>query len=321
MDFKNTSDFISGFWNIYVTVLVLVSVLGCAALLWVQSSAKHSVGQTTGHVWDEDLEEYNNPLPSWWRWMFYLTVVFALVYLALYPGLGTYGGSFGWSMRGQYEKESAAADQQFIQAYGPLLKMDLAAVAADPKAKEAGQRLFLTYCAQCHGADAKGASGFPNLTDGDWLWGGTSDKIKETIASGRDAMMPAKGLKPDMDAEQARDVAHYVRSLSGLTADSVRVQRGHELFGQACAACHGPEGKGNVGVAPNLTYKVWLYGSSEATVIQTITHGRTNRMPAFGDFLGEAKVHLLAAYVYGLGGGVKDGEPAPVAPAAASEAK
>lgn len=310
MDFKNTSDFISGFWNIYVAGLALVSVIGCAVFLWVQGSASHSIGQTTGHVWDEDLEEYNNPLPSWWRWMFYLTVVFALVYFALYPGLGTYSGSFGWTMRGQYEAESAAAEAQFQAAYGPLLKMDLAAVAADPKAKEVGQRLFLTYCAQCHGSDAKGAKGFPNLTDADWLWGGTSEQIKETILHGRNAMMPAKGLKPDLSAEQIKDVAHYVRSLSGLNADSVRVQRGQELFGQACAACHGAEGKGNVGVAPNLTDKIWLYGSSEETIIETITKGRQNKMPAFGEFLGEGKAHLLAAYVYGLGGGVKANTPA-----------
>lgn len=309
MDFKNTSDFVSGFWNIYVVGLTLASVIGCAVLLWIQGAAKHSVGQTTGHVWDEDLEEYNNPLPSWWRWMFYLTVVFALVYLALYPGLGTYGGSFSWTMRGQYEKESQAADERFNQTYASQLKMDLAAVAADPKAKEVGQRLFLTYCAQCHGADAKGTKGFPNLTDSDWLWGGSAEKIKETILHGRDAMMPAKGLKPDLTTDQIRDLAHYVRSLSGLTADSVRIQRGKELFATACSACHGPEGKGTVGMAPNLTDKVWLYSSSEDVIVETITKGRQNRMPAFGEFLGDAKVHLLAAYVYGLGGGVKATAP------------
>ncbi|HNI69082.1 MAG TPA: cytochrome-c oxidase, cbb3-type subunit III, partial [Nitrospira sp.] len=210
MDFNNTSDFVSGFWNIYVVVLVLVSIVGCGVFLWMQSSAKHAAGQTTGHVWDETLEEYNNPLPSWWRWMFYLTVIFSLVYLALYPGLGNFAGSYGWTMRGQHAKEVAAAEEQFNQAYGPLLKMDVAAVAADPKAKEAGQRLFLTYCAQCHGADAKGTKGFPNLTDSDWLWGGTPDAIKETITKGRDAMMPAKGVKPDMNADQIKDVANYV---------------------------------------------------------------------------------------------------------------
>jgi cytochrome c oxidase cbb3-type subunit 3 len=186
-----------------------------------------------------------------------------------------------------------------------------------------GQRLFLTYCAQCHGSDAKGARGFPNLTDNDWLFGGTPDQIKESILKGRDAMMPAKGVKPDLNGDQIKDLAHYVRSLSGLAADSIRAQRGKELFAPACAACHGPDGKGVLGLAPNLTDKVWLYGSSEETITETITKGRTNRMPAFGEFLGDAKVHLLTAYVYGLGGGVKDAAPAAPAadPAAAAPAE
>lgn len=319
MDFKNTSDFVSNFWNLWVTGVVLVGIIGCGIFLWIQSGAKHAAGETTGHVWDETLEEYNNPLPSWWRWMFYLTIIFALVYLALFPGLGNNPGKFGWTARGQYEIEKAAADEQFNQTYGPLLKQDLVAVAADPKAHEAGQRLFLTYCAQCHGADAKGAKGFPNLTDSDWLWGGTPAQIEETILKGRDAAMPAKGLKPDLNADQIKDLANFVRSLSGLSSDSLRAQRGKELFAQACAACHGPEGKGNIGLAPNLSDKVWLYGSSEDTIIETITKGRQNRMPAWGDFLGDAKVHLLAAYVYGLGGGVKAEAPKPAEAAPAAE--
>ncbi|HEY6897917.1 MAG TPA: cytochrome-c oxidase, cbb3-type subunit III [Rhodocyclaceae bacterium] len=318
MDFNNTSDFVSGFWNIYIIVIVLGGIIGCGILLYFQENAPSTAGQVTGHVWDENLEEYNNPLPNWWRWMFYITIVFGLVYLALYPGLGTYGGNFAWTMRGQYDKEQSVANEAFNNAYGPLLKMDVAAVAADPKAKEVGQRLFLSYCAQCHGANATGAKGFPNLTDSDWLWGGTPEQIKETIMKGRDASMPPKGLKADMTGDQIKDVANYVRSLSGLGHDALGAQRGKELFGQACAACHGPEGKGQVGIAPNLSDKVWLYGSSEDTIIETITKGRTNKMPAFGDFLGEGKVHLLAAYVYGLGGGVK---AAPAAAPKAEEAK
>lgn len=311
MDFKNTSDFINSFWNMWVVVLALASFLGCALLLLVQDKAKTNAGNTTGHVWDEDLQEYNNPLPNWWRWMFYITVVFALVYLALYPGLGNLGGQFGWSMRGQYEEEMKKAEQQYAPQFNKYLKMDIQAVAADPQAKEMGQRLFLTYCGQCHGSDAKGAKGFPNLTDGDWLWGGTPEKIKETITGGRDAVMTPMGTKPDMTAEDVKDVVHYVRSLSGLSSDAARAQRGQELFPLACAACHGADAKGNPDAGfPNLTDKVWLYSSQEADMIETVTKGRTNRMPAFGDFLGEAKVHLLTAYVWGLGGGVK---PAPVA--------
>lgn len=317
MDFNNTSDFVSGFWNLYVIVIVAVSIIGCAVFLWLQGSAKVKVGEVTGHVWDEDLAEYSNPLPSWWRWMFYITVIFALVYLALYPGLGNMAGSFGWTMRGQYDAEMAAAEQKYGPKFNQFLKQDVMTVAANQEAKEMGGRLFQTYCAQCHGGDAGGAASFPNLKDGDWLWGGTPDKIKETITGGRMGIMTPKGTKPDMDAEQVKDVVHYVRSLSGLTSDSVRAQRGQELYPQACAACHGPDAKGNPDAGyPNLTDKVWLHGSSEAKQIEIVTHGMQNQMPAFGDFLGEAKVHLLTAYVWGQGGGVKPAEPAPAAEAA-----
>ena len=318
------SDFVSGFWNIYVVGIVLVSVIGCGVFLWTQSSAVHVEGATTGHVWDEDLQEFSNPLPSWWRWLFYITIVFSLFYLAMYPGLGTYQGQFGWSSTGQYDGEMKKADEQYGPIYKKFQSQDIMTVAANSEAKEMGQRLFLTYCSQCHGSDAKGARGFPNLTDNDWLFGGTPEQIKESILKGRDAMMPAKGVKPDLNGDQIKDLANYVRSLSGLAADSIRAQRGKELFAPACAACHGPDGKGTVGLAPNLTDKVWLYSSSEETIVETITKGRTNRMPAFGEFLGDAKVHLLTAYVYGLGGGVKDASataPAPVAPAAAAPAE
>jgi cytochrome c oxidase cbb3-type subunit 3 len=315
------SDFVSGFWNIYVVSIVLVSILGCGVLLWTQSSAKHVEGETTGHVWDEDLQEFSNPLPSWWRWLFYITIVFSLFYLAMYPGLGTYQGQFGWSSTGQYDGEMKKADEQYGPIYKKFQSQDIMTVAASSEAKEMGQRLFLTYCAQCHGSDARGARGFPNLADNDWLFGGTPEQIKESILKGRDAMMPAKGVKPDLTGDQIKDLAHHVRSLSGLTADSIRAQRGKELFAPACAACHGPDGAGTVGLAPNLADKIWLYGNSEDTIIETITNGRTNRMPAFGEFLGDAKVHLLTAYVYGLGGGVKEASAAtPVATAAPTAA-
>ena len=318
MNLNITNDFISGFWSLYVMVITLVSVIGCAIFLFTQERAKFTAGQTTGHVWDETLAEYNNPLPNWWRWLFYITVVFALVYLALYPGLGGFGGKLNWSMRNQYDQEMADAKAKYDPLFNGYLKQDIMAVAADPKAKEIGQRLFLTYCAQCHGSDAKGGKGFPNLTDSDWLWGGTPDAIKTSIMKGRDAVMTPKGVKPDMDAQQIKDVVAYVRSLSGLDSKSGgNVEHGKELFPQACAACHGPEAKGNPEVGyPNLTDKTWLYGSQEADMIETVTNGRVNRMPAWGDFLGEAKVHMLAAYVWGLGGGQKPAAPAPVAEAA-----
>jgi cytochrome c oxidase cbb3-type subunit 3 len=304
------SDFNSNFWNIYIVVIVLASILGCGVFLWVQSSARHRAGETTGHVWDETLAEYNNPLPNWWRWLFYITIVFALGYLVLYPGLGRFGGQLHWTSTEAYQHEMQQADAQYGPIYRQFQQQDIRAVAANPQAREMGQRLFLTYCAQCHGSDARGAKGFPNLTDKDWLFGGTPEKIEETIAKGRDAAMPAKGLKPDLSGEDIKNIANYVRSLSGLAADSIRVQQGKPLFAAACAACHGVDGRGNEGVAPNLADKVWLYGSSEDTIIETITKGRVNHMPAFGEFLGDAKVHLLAAYVYGLGGGV---EPTPAA--------
>ena len=316
MDFKNTSDFVNNFWNMYVVVIALVSFAGCGIFLWMQSSAKHNPGNTTGHVWDETLAEYSNPLPNWWRWMFYITVVFAFGYMALYPGLGNFAGKLGWTARGQYEDEMKKADAQYAPIFNKFLKQDIMTVAANPEAKEMGQRMFLTYCAQCHGSDARGAKGFPNLADNDWLLGGTPDRIKETITKGHDAVMTPKGVKPDMTDEDVKDVVAYVRSLSGLSSDSIRAQRGQELFPVACAACHGADAKGNQDAGyPNLTDKVWLYGTRESDMIETVAKGRINRMPAWGDFLGEAKIHLLTAYVWGLGGGVK-----PVAAVVAPEA-
>lgn len=301
------SEDISGFWNLYITAIVLLSVIACGIFLWMQDRAKKHAGQTTGHVWDETLEEYDNPLPNWWRWLFYMTVVFSLAYLALYPGLGRYAGLFGWTSRGQYEKEMAEAKAKYDPIYEAFLKQDIATLSKDSMAREMGKTLFLTYCAQCHGSDARGAKGFPNLTDDDWLYGGTPEQIEATILDGRMGMMPPFGGNPDAvgGTSGAREIAHYVRSLSGLPSDSILADRGKGRFEKVCFACHGMEGKGNQAMgAPNLTDKVWLYGSREETIIETIVHGRTNQMPAHRERLGEAKAHLLAAYVYGLGGGV-----------------
>lgn len=315
------SDFVSGFWNIYITVLVLVSVVGCGVFLWIQDQAKNSPGETMGHVWDENLEEYSNPMPNWWRWMFYITVLFSLGYLAVYPGLGSYAGQFGWSSRGQYDKEIADANAKFDPIFDAYKSQDLSKVAADPKAREVGRSLFLTYCAQCHGSDAKGAKGFPNLSDNDWLWGGEPEQIKVSILGGRVGVMPPYGGNPDAvgGAAGAKELASYVRSLSGLSNDAILSAKGKERYAVVCVACHGPEGKGNAAAGwPNLADKTWLFSSKEETIVETITKGRNNVMPAHKDFLGEAKVHVLAAYVFGLGGGVK---AAPAQPAAATAAK
>lgn len=298
------SDFINEFWNMYVVVIVAGSIFACAALLFIQSKASFTQGQTMGHVWDETLEEYNNALPKWWSWMFYITVIFAVVYLVLYPGFGRFQGILGWSSAGQHKAEVDKADAQVKPLFDKYLKQDVKAVAADKQALEMGKRMFNTYCLQCHGADARGSKGFPNLTDGDWLYGGEAEKIEESIAAGRMGVMPPHA---QLGGDTIKDLANYVRSLSGLPNDAVRAAKGKEAFTSAgCIGCHGPEGTGMQAVgAPNLTDKTWLYGSSEATIIETITNGRQNKMPAWKEFLGDGKVHLLAAYVYSLSQGAK----------------
>lgn len=295
------SDFTSGFWSIYITLVTISSILGCATLLWLMS--RHRPGDqksdSISHVWDEDLAEYNHPLPAWWRTLFYLTIVVALVYVALYPGLGAFSGMIGWTSAGQYAAERNTAEEAIAPLYAKYLSEDLKLVAADPKARAMGQRLFLNYCAQCHGSDAGGSKGFPNLRDSDWLYGGEPETIKTTIMNGRNGVMPAFGSI--LGEQGVLNVANYVRSLSGLTHDNLKAAFGKPIFMTNCAACHGPEGKGNQMIgAPNLTDQIWLYGGTEKTVIETITNGRANHMPAHGPILGEGKVQVLAAYVWSL---------------------
>ena len=292
------ADFISGFWNMYVMVLVALSILFCVFVL-VSNMTKREKGpvELHGHVWDETLAEYNNPLPRWWMYLFWITIFFAIAYLAIYPGFGNVNQNRGqWA---QYEAERKAGEERFGPVFAKYREMDVMAVAADPEAVAMGQRMFLTYCQQCHGAAAQGAKSFPNLTDSGWLWGGAPENIKETITNGRNGIMPPFG--PALGADGVKDVANYVRSLNGLAHDSVRAQRGKEGFESNCVACHGADAKGNPMLgAPNLTDNNWLYGSSEATITESITHGRNNKMPAFGEFLGEDKVHILAVYVLSL---------------------
>ena len=298
------SDFVSDFWNLYVIVIVVGSILACAVLLIVQGKATFTPGKTMGHVWDGNLEEYNNPMPKWWSWLFVITVVFAFVYLALYPGLGNFKGMLGWTSVGQLKVEEAKADLTVKPMYDKYKGMDFKVLAGDKQAMETGKRLYLTYCMQCHGADARGAKGFPNLTDSDWLYGGDAEQLVQTISGGRMGVMPPHA---QLGADTVKDLANYVRSLSGLPNDGVRAAKGKEAFTSAgCLGCHGADGKGMQAIgAPNLTDNVWLYGSSESTIVETITNGRQNKMPAWKEFLGDGKVQVLAAYVYSLSHGTQ----------------
>jgi cytochrome c oxidase cbb3-type subunit III len=296
------SHFTSVFWDFYIAVITLVSIIACAVLLKMQSVRKVSgtTSETTGHVWDENLGEYNNPLPRWWMWLFYITIAFSLGYLYFYPGLGSYAGALGWTQVRQLAEETERAEQKFGPIFSKYAAMDARQVAADAEARAIGQRLFLNHCAQCHASDGGGSRGFPNLTDKDWLYGGEPEAIRLSIAEGRHGVMPPLGAAVGGD-EGAKDVAHYVRSLSGLTHDGVRVARGRPRFAQACVACHGADGKGNQQLgAPNLTDGIWLYGSSETSIIESILKGRNNNMPAHKDILTADKIHLLTAYVYSL---------------------
>ncbi|MCA1323039.1 cytochrome-c oxidase, cbb3-type subunit III [Herbaspirillum sp. alder98] len=299
------ADFTSGFWNIWIIVLTVLGIVGCALLLWQQSSWKVSkndqakMGNTTGHVWDEDITELNNPLPRWWMWMFYLSIVFSIGYLVLYPGLGNFAGTLGWQSSGEHDQDVREANARYGPLYDHYMKQDLKLVAADPQAQAIGERLFLTYCAQCHGSDARGNKGFPNLTDNDWLHGGEPETIKETIMKGRHGVMPPMGAAVGSDRD-IDNVANYVLSLSESTHDPIKAELGKSKF-VACMACHSAGGRGNPLLgAPNLSDKIWLYGGSLDTIKETIIKGRDNTMPAFGEFLGEPKVHVLAAYIWSL---------------------
>ena len=294
------SEFMSGFWDVYIAVLTVVSIVACAIFLKSQSIRR--VGgdaETTGHTWDGDLAEYNNPLPRWWSWLFYVTVVFALVYLVLYPGLGSWKGTLGWSQVTQLKEEQQLAEKQYGPLYKKFASTEVHALMKDPEALAIGQKLFLNNCAQCHASDGAGSRGFPNLTAGAFQWGGDVKTIQTTIAEGRTGVMPPFGAA--LGAEGVKNAAQYVRSLSGLTADSIRVEFGREIYANTCAACHGADGKGNAALgAPNLIDRNWLHGSAEPVVMETIAKGRTSQMPAHKNLLDEARIHLLTAYVLSL---------------------
>ncbi|MCB1632660.1 MAG: cytochrome-c oxidase, cbb3-type subunit III [Pseudomonadales bacterium] len=288
----------TSFWSGYIIVLTVITIIATALLLFGNRTRPADSQAKTGHVYD-GIEEYDNPLPAWWLYLFVATIVFAIGYLVAFPGLGNFPGLLGWSGVGQWEGEVAEAEQKYEPIFAAYRDKAIADIAADPQAVRMGQRIFATECAQCHGADARGAQGFPNLTDKDWIWGGDADTIHTTIVNGRVAAMPAWGAA--LGEEGVRNVARYVLSLSDPQAAGAEAQAGAQQFATFCSACHGPEGKGNPMLgAPNLGDTTWLYGGDQATIERTLRDGRNGRMPAFGQTLNADKVRLVAAYVYSL---------------------
>ncbi|HAZ60692.1 MAG TPA: cytochrome-c oxidase, cbb3-type subunit III [Gammaproteobacteria bacterium] len=290
------------FWNLWIIVPTIGGLLACLWIMnWLTNTPSQPGGkvETMGHVWDENLEEYNNPLPRWWLNLFYITIFFAFGYLLFYPGLGGFGGLLGWSTTGAWKQEMQAADAKYGPIFEKFLATPIETLAADEDAHRAGERLYASYCATCHGSDARGVRGFPNLRDKDWIWGGEPAAIVKTIQEGRQGMMPA--WSEILDQQQIADVVTHVLRISGADTDPVAAERGKAVFAQNCAACHGAEGKGMEALgAPNLTDEIWLYGGSSARITETIVKGRMGRMPAWGEFLGPAKVHVVSAYVWSL---------------------
>jgi len=294
------SDFFSDSWSLFIAATTVIGLLACLALLVIAARRRvMAADNTTGHVWDEDLRELNNPLPRWWMWLFVATLVFAGVYLALYPGLGSRPGSLAWASVAEHREEQSAARAAAAPVFAKFDATPVPALARDPQAMAIGERLFANNCATCHGADARGSKGFPDLTDRDWLWGGTPERITETITYGRRGQMPVMAAAVG-SSQDAANLANHVLSLSGSPHDGVKAVLGRDKF-RVCAACHGLDGKGNQAIgAPNLTDGVWLHGWGEEAVVAMINQGKTNVMPAHRDRLTEAQIHLLAAYVWGL---------------------
>jgi cytochrome c oxidase cbb3-type subunit 3 len=296
------SDFTSSFWPIFITVISVGGVIGCALLLWLTSKIKASSpngDNTNGHVWDETLREMNNPLPRWWVWMFIITIVFSLFYFAAYPAIGTYAGKLGWTQVNQYEQEMEAANKTIAPLYAKFAAMPVEELAVNAEAKAIGERIFMNNCSQCHGSDAHGSRGFPNLTDKDWIYGGSPEKIAETLTNGRVGMMPPMAAAVGTE-DDVKNVANYVLSLSNSDHDATRAAAGKEKFA-VCAACHGADGTGNQSIgAPNLADNIWLHGAGEEAIIKRINEGKVNQMPAQGAKFTPEQIHVLAAYVWGL---------------------
>ena len=296
------ADFNSDFWHWYIAILTILSILACVWLIrWMTADFEHKDEvESTGHIWDGDLTELNNPLPRWWLGLFYITLAFGGFYLLLYPGLGNFGGLLGWTSKGQYEQEVEKVEAEVGPLFAGYQQTPILDLIKDENALKVGERLYLNYCATCHGSDARGARGFPNLRDNDWQWGGDPANIKTTLLNGRIAAMPP--WEAALGGESGvNEVTQYLLRLSDRATIDELADKGKAKYDTFCVACHGPDGKGNPALgAPNLTDDVWLYGGSITRINESLIKGRNGQMPAFGEFLGEAKVHLLTAYIYGL---------------------
>lgn len=297
------SDFVDGFWSYYIASITLLGIIWCLWLLFSQrrwlKSRKEDEVEDTGHVWDGNLRELNNPVPRWWTVMYVSFCVFGLGYLVLYPGLGGFSGLLDYSSAEEVQKDQRRYVESVRPLYAKFDAMSIPEIAKNHEAQQIGQRLFLNNCAQCHGSDAKGSPSFPNLVEGDSLYGRTPESIEQTITKGRNGIMPAYAgvIEP---ADQ-RNVANYVRSLSGLAHNQLAAIKGQRVYMAQCVACHGAEGKGNQALgAPNLTDGVWLYGSSENRILNAINNGLNNRMPAQEHVLTPEQIRMLTAWVWGL---------------------
>ncbi len=289
--------------------IIILTTLNVAGAVWLMLSMRQRRGdeptagaQTTGHMWDGDLAEFNNPLPRWWLWMFFISVAFAVGYLVIYPGMGSYAGRLGWTSINQHEAQQRASEAQAQQIMARFAGKSVAQLRDDPAARVVGRNLFANNCAVCHGSDAHGNPGFPNLTDHDWLYGDAPEQVEATIAGGRAGVMIA--WQDALGASGVENALAYVLSLSGRSVPAGDVEAGKQLFAANCAACHGADARGNQALgAPNLTDHTWLYGGSVDAVRASIAGGRQGQMPAQLDRLGPQRVKLLAAYVLSLGAG------------------
>jgi cytochrome c oxidase cbb3-type subunit 3 len=285
-------------WTIFVIVLTVGNVIAAGWLMLWSMSLPVPEGETTGHVWDGDIVEGNNPLPRWWLGLFWITIAFSVVFCIAYPAFGDFS-LLGWSQQKQYEEEVAAAEEIYGKIFAAFAATPVTELAGNPDALSAGRNLFVNNCAQCHGSDGRGARGFPNLTDAEWQWGGAPEQILSTISNGRTGVMPALGAALGPDNTEL--VVEYVQSLAGRSVNADRAAAGQVQYNTYCIACHGPTGAGNplLGALP-LDNEIWRHGSGASAIRDVIVNGRTGEMPGQEPLLGTDRVHVLAAYVLSL---------------------